>query len=37
MTAKDLLKLLYKVTVPSHKGDIPIGTAHSVLKQAGLK
>lgn len=26
-----------KVTVPSHKGDIPKGTANSILKQAGLK
>jgi predicted RNA binding protein YcfA (HicA-like mRNA interferase family) len=26
-----------KVTVPSHKGDMPIGTVNSVLKQAGLK
>jgi predicted RNA binding protein YcfA (HicA-like mRNA interferase family) len=26
-----------KVTVPVHKGDIPIGTLHAILKQAGLK
>lgn len=26
-----------KVTVPNHKGDIPKGTANSILKQAGLK
>ena len=26
-----------KVTVPNHKGDIPVGTAYAVLKQAGLK
>lgn len=26
-----------KVTIPNHKGDIPKGTANSVLKQAGLK
>lgn len=26
-----------KVTVPNHKGDIPKGTASSILKQAGLK
>ncbi len=26
-----------KVTVPNHKGDIPKGTATSILKQAGLK
>lgn len=26
-----------KVTVPNHKGDIPRGTANSILKQAGLK
>lgn len=25
------------VEVPRHKGDIPKGTAHSILKQAGLK
>ncbi|WHH59185.1 type II toxin-antitoxin system HicA family toxin [Petroclostridium sp. X23] len=26
-----------KVTVPNHKGDLKIKTAHSILKQAGLK
>lgn len=26
-----------KVTVPNHKGDIPKGTANSILKQAGLR
>ncbi len=26
-----------KVTIPMHKGDIPIGTLNSILKQAGLK
>lgn len=26
-----------KVTVPKHNGDIPKGTANSILKQAGLK
>lgn len=26
-----------KVTVPNHSGDIPKGTANSILKQAGLK
>ena len=26
-----------KVTVPNHKGDIPIGTVNAILKQAGLK
>ncbi len=26
-----------KVTVPNHKGDIPKGTANSILRQAGLK
>ena len=26
-----------KVTVPIHKGDIPQGTLHEILKQAGLK
>lgn len=25
------------VEVPSHGGDIPKGTAHKILKQAGLK
>ncbi|MBO0929539.1 type II toxin-antitoxin system HicA family toxin [Fibrella aquatilis] len=28
---------LGKVTVPMHKGDIPPGTLHSILRQAGLK
>lgn len=28
---------LGKLMVPSHKGDIPVGTLNSVLKQAGLK
>ena len=26
-----------KVTLPDHKGDIPIGTLYAILKQAGLK
>ena len=26
-----------KVTIPNHKGDVPKGTANSILKQAGLK
>ncbi len=26
-----------KVTVPQHKGDIDIGTAKSILEQAGLR
>lgn len=26
-----------RVTVPSHGGDIPKGTANSIMKQAGLK
>lgn len=26
-----------KVTVPSHSGDIPLGTLKSIKKQAGLK
>jgi len=26
-----------KVTIPAHGGDIPAGTLHSILKQAGLK
>ena len=26
-----------KVTIPFHRGDIDIGTAASILKQAGLK
>ncbi|WP_020602373.1 type II toxin-antitoxin system HicA family toxin [Spirosoma spitsbergense] len=26
-----------KVTVAIHKGDLPIGTLNSILKQAGLK
>ncbi len=26
-----------KVTVPMHKGDLPIGTVKAILKQAGLK
>ena len=26
-----------KVTLPNHKGDIPIGTLNSIWKQAGLK
>jgi len=25
------------IEVPRHKGDIPKGTAHNILKQAGLK
>ena len=28
---------LGKVTVPNHRGDIPIGTIKAILKQAGLK
>ncbi|PWM79397.1 MAG: toxin HicA [Phascolarctobacterium sp.] len=26
-----------KVVIPNHKGDVPKGTANSILKQAGLK
>lgn len=26
-----------KIAIPRHKGDIPIGTAKNILKQAGLK
>lgn len=26
-----------KVTIPQHKGDLDIGTAKSILEQAGLK
>jgi hypothetical protein len=26
-----------KIPIPRHKGDIPIGTAHRILKEAGLK
>lgn len=26
-----------KVTIPWHKGDVDIGTARSIMKQAGLK
>lgn len=26
-----------KVTIPRHKGDIPLKTAKSILKQAGLE
>lgn len=26
-----------KVSIPRHKGDIPIGTAKAILKQAGLE
>jgi len=26
-----------KVTVPMHSGDIPKGTLHMIMKQAGLK
>ncbi len=26
-----------KVTIPMHKGDMPKGTALSILKQAGIK
>jgi len=26
-----------KVTVPMHNGDVPKGTLHAILKQAGLK
>ena len=25
-----------KVTVPNHKGDLPLGTVKAILKQAGL-
>ena len=28
---------LGKVTIPNHRGDIPIGTVKAILKQAGLK
>ena len=26
-----------KIAVPRHRGDIPIGTAQKILKEAGLK
>ncbi len=26
-----------KVTIPNHRGDIPLRVANSILKQAGLK
>lgn len=26
-----------KVTIPMHNGDIPKGTLHAILKQAGIK
>ncbi len=26
-----------KISIPRHKGDIPKGTVHSILKDAGLK
>ena len=26
-----------KISIPRHKGDIPIGTANSILKRAGVK
>ena len=26
-----------KITVPIHSGDVPKGTLHAILKQAGLK
>lgn len=26
-----------KIPIPRHKGDIPLGTANSILKDAGLK
>ncbi|MHB8076513.1 type II toxin-antitoxin system HicA family toxin [Desulfosporosinus fructosivorans] len=26
-----------KITVPNHKGDIPLGTLNSIWRQAGLK
>ena len=25
------------ITIPRHKGDIPTGAAHNILKEAGLK
>lgn len=25
------------ITIPRHKGDIPAGTVHNILKEAGLK
>ena len=25
------------IAIPRHKGDIPTGTAHNILKEAGLK
>ncbi len=25
------------ITIPRHKGDIPKGTAHNILKEAGIK
>jgi predicted RNA binding protein YcfA (HicA-like mRNA interferase family) len=26
-----------KITIPRHGGDIPVGTAEAILKEAGLK
>ncbi len=26
-----------KIPIPRHKGDIPVGTANNILKDAGLK
>jgi predicted RNA binding protein YcfA (HicA-like mRNA interferase family) len=26
-----------KVSVPNHRGDIPVGTLHSIFSQSGLK
>jgi len=26
-----------KITIPQHKGDVKVKTAHTILKQAGLK
>jgi predicted RNA binding protein YcfA (HicA-like mRNA interferase family) len=35
--AKHLNKPGVKIPIPRHSGDIPIGTANSILKNAGLK
>ncbi|MCL2086843.1 MAG: type II toxin-antitoxin system HicA family toxin [Oscillospiraceae bacterium] len=35
--AKNLNYPGVKIAIPRHKGDIPKGTANSILKEAGLK
>ena len=39
---QNTIKAIHKATgkmiaIPRHKGDIPTGTAHNILKEAGLK